>query len=177
METPPVLTRLYLAMELIRRRILPQGLLGQAIDYMLKRWEALTRFVDDGVLEIDNNIIENAIRPGALGKKNWLFVGHPRAGERSAVIYTLLGSCRRPAVRRSCCILFALLHLILPAQRQIMLAFWRWICDIRLPYNKFLESYEKHRLVSARVRFPNRRFQSVRPRHGLHLSRPAPKQR
>ena len=62
------------------------------------RWEALTRFVDDGVLEIDSNIIENSIRPTALGKRNWLFVGHPEAGERSAVIYTLLGSCRRHGV-------------------------------------------------------------------------------
>jgi hypothetical protein len=79
-------------------KTLPQGLLGQAIDYTLKRWEALTRFVDDGVLEIDNNLIENAIRPSALGKKNWLFIGHPEAGERSAVIYTLLGSCRRHGI-------------------------------------------------------------------------------
>jgi hypothetical protein len=54
--------------------------------------------VADGTLEIDNNLIENAIRPSALGKKNWLFVGHPEAGERSAVIYTLLGSCRRHGV-------------------------------------------------------------------------------
>jgi len=77
---------------------LPQGLLGQAIDYTLKRWEALTRFVDDGKLEIDNNLIENAIRPSALGKRNWLFVGHPEAGERSAVIYSLLGSCRRHGI-------------------------------------------------------------------------------
>jgi hypothetical protein len=51
--------------------------------------------VDDGVLEIDSNLIEDAIRPSALGKKNWLFIGHREAGERSAVIYTLLGSCRR----------------------------------------------------------------------------------
>jgi transposase len=85
-------------MELVRRRSLPQGLLGQAIDYALKRWEALTRFVEDGSLEIDNNICENSIRPSAVGKRNWLFVGHPEAGERSAVIYTLLGSCRRHGV-------------------------------------------------------------------------------
>jgi hypothetical protein len=85
-------------MELVRRKALPRGLLGQAIDYGLKRWEALTRFFADGTLEIDNNLIENAIRPSALGKKNWLFVGHPEAGERSAVIYTLLGSCRRHGV-------------------------------------------------------------------------------
>ena len=94
-QAQPVLARLHRAMELIRRRTLPQGLLGQAIDYTLKRWSALIQFVEDGTLEIDNNLIENAIRPSALGKKNFLFFGHPEAGERSAVIYTLLGSCRR----------------------------------------------------------------------------------
>ncbi len=94
-QSRPVLDRLRRAMELVRRRTLPQGLLGKAIDYALKRWEALTRFVGDGVLEIDSNLIENSIRPSALGKKNFLFIGHPEAGERSAVIYTLLGSCRR----------------------------------------------------------------------------------
>jgi hypothetical protein len=83
-----VLQRLRRAMELVRRRTLPQGLLGQAMDYALKRWDALNRFVDDGVLEIDTNLLENSIRPSALGKKNWLFVGHLEAGERSAVIYT-----------------------------------------------------------------------------------------
>ena len=97
-QSRPILTRLRRAMELVRKRTLPQGLLGQAIDYTLKRWEALTRFVDDGALEIDNNLIENAIRPSAIGKKNWLFIGHPEAGERSAVIYTLLGSCRRHGI-------------------------------------------------------------------------------
>jgi transposase len=97
-QSQPVLTRLHRAMELVRRKTLPQGLLGQAIDYALKRWDALTRFIADVTLEIDNNLIENAIRPSALGKKNWLFVGHPEAGERSAVIYALLGSCRRHGI-------------------------------------------------------------------------------
>jgi len=97
-QSRPILARLRRAMELVRGRTLPQGLLGQAIDYALKRWEASTRFMDDGIVEIDNNLIENAIRPSALGKKNWLFIGHPIAGERSAVIYTLLGSCRRQGV-------------------------------------------------------------------------------
>ena len=97
-QAQPVLARLHRAMELIRRKTLPQGLLAKAIDYALKRWEALTRFVDDGVLEIDSNLIENSIRPTALGKKNFLFFGHPEAGERSAVIYTLLGSCRRHGI-------------------------------------------------------------------------------
>jgi transposase len=60
----------------------------------------LSQFITDGTLEIDNNLIENAIRPSALGKKNLLFVGHPEAGERSAVIYTLLGCCRRHRINQ-----------------------------------------------------------------------------
>jgi hypothetical protein len=94
-QSQPVLNRLHPAMELIRRKTLPQWLLGQAIDYTLRRWTALNQFITDGTLEIDNNLVENAIRPSAHGKKNFLFFGHPEAGERSAVIYTRLGGCRR----------------------------------------------------------------------------------
>jgi transposase len=94
-QSRPVLLRLRRALELIRRRVLPKSRLGQAIDYTLSRWEALNRYVDDGRLEIDNNLCENAIRPTAIGKKNFLFIGHPEAGQRSAVIYSVLGSCRR----------------------------------------------------------------------------------
>jgi transposase len=94
-QSQPGLRRLRRALELIRRRVLPKSLLGQAIDYTLSRWEALTRYVDDGRLEIDNNLCENAIRPTAIGKKNFLFIGHPEAGQRSAIIYSILGSCRR----------------------------------------------------------------------------------
>jgi transposase len=94
-QSRPVLVRLRRALEMIRRRVLPKSLLGQAIDYTLSRWEALTRYLDDGRLEIDNNLCENAIRPTAIGKKNFLFIGHPEAGQRSAVIYSVLGSCRR----------------------------------------------------------------------------------
>src|SRR5208282_2707781 len=76
-QSQPVLNRLHRAMTLTRRKTLPQGLLGKAIDYALKRWTALNQFITDGILEIDNNKIENSIRPSALGKRNWLFVGHP----------------------------------------------------------------------------------------------------
>lgn len=94
-QSQPVLNRLRRAMERVRQRTLPAGLLGDAIDYALKRWPSLNEYVADGQLEIDNNLIENAIRPSAVGKKNWLFIGHPGAGERSAIIYTLLACCRR----------------------------------------------------------------------------------
>jgi transposase len=97
-QSRPILTRLRRAMEVVRRRVLPKSLLGQAIDYALNRWETLVRYVDDGRLEIDNNLCENAIRPTAVGKKNFLFIGHPEAGQRSAVIYSVLGSCRRHGI-------------------------------------------------------------------------------
>lgn len=79
----------------MKKRALPQSQLGKAVDYALGLWEALCCYLEDGRLEIDNNLLENAIRPTAIGKKNWLFVGHPAAGWKSAVIYSILGSCRR----------------------------------------------------------------------------------
>jgi transposase len=65
-----------------------------AIDYTLKRWAALVRYLDDGRYPIDNNPIENAIRPVALGRKNWLFAGSESAGRRAAAIMTLLATAK-----------------------------------------------------------------------------------
>jgi len=64
----------------------------------LNQWPTLERFLDHGEVEIDNNLVENAIRPTAVGKKNWLFFGSEEAGQRSAVIYTLIENCRRHGV-------------------------------------------------------------------------------
>jgi len=67
---------------------------ARAIDYSLKRWAALTRFVFDGRLPIDNNHIENQIRPIAIGRNNWLFAGSLRAGRRAAAIMTLIQTAK-----------------------------------------------------------------------------------
>lgn len=77
---------------------LPQSLLGQAIDYALGQWPTLEVFLKDSRIEIDNNLVENAIRPTAVGKKNWLFIGDADAGQRSAIIYTLVENCRRRSI-------------------------------------------------------------------------------
>jgi hypothetical protein len=69
--------------------------MGKAIDYALRQWNSLLLYLDDGRLEIDTNLVENAIRPTAIGKKNWLFIGEAQAGDRSAIIYTVIESCRR----------------------------------------------------------------------------------
>jgi hypothetical protein len=77
---------------------LPQSPLGKAISYLLSQWEGLQVFLTDGRVAIDNNGVENAIRPTAVGKKNWLFIGAAEAGERSAILYTLIENCRRNGV-------------------------------------------------------------------------------
>ena len=67
---------------------------ARAIDYTLGRWRALCVFASDGRVPIDHNAVENAIRPLALGRKNWLFVGSPQAGSRAAVLMTLIESAK-----------------------------------------------------------------------------------
>jgi transposase len=93
-----VVERCHRALHLLRPRYLPQSPMGQAITYALNQWPTLARFLDHGEVEIDNNLVENAIRPTAIGKKNWLFFGSEEAGQRSAVIYTLIENCRRHGV-------------------------------------------------------------------------------
>jgi transposase len=96
-QSRPIVNRLQrvLAKLKISGRYLPQSPLAGGIDYALSLWNTLTVYLADGRVEIDNNLVENAIRPTAIGKKNWLFVGDAQAGERSAIIYTVIESCRR----------------------------------------------------------------------------------
>jgi transposase len=96
----PVLARLHRALVRLktRHRFLPRSLMGKAIDYALSQWPALLIFLENGQIEIDNNRIENAIRPTAIGKKNWLFIGDGQAGDRSAILYTVIESCRRRSI-------------------------------------------------------------------------------
>lgn len=89
-----VVERLRRALDKLQPRYLPQSPLGQAIGYALNQWPTLVRFLGHGEVEIDNNRVENAIRPTAIGKKNWLFFGSEEAGTRSAVMYTLIENCR-----------------------------------------------------------------------------------
>ena len=75
---------------------MPEGsVTAKAIDYSLRRWRALTRFLQDGQLPVDNNWIENQIRPIAIGRNNWLFAGSLRAGQRAAAVMSLIQSSNR----------------------------------------------------------------------------------
>jgi transposase len=75
-------------------QVLPKSAIGKAIAYTLKLWPRLIRYADDGRCEIDNNLIENAIRPVALGRKNYLFAGSHEGAERAAMMYSFMGCCK-----------------------------------------------------------------------------------
>ena len=79
----------------VRERVLPKSLLGKACQYLLNHWEPLSAHLRHGQTRLDNNLVENAIRPSCIGKKNFLFIGHPEAGQRSAILYSLIVSCQR----------------------------------------------------------------------------------
>jgi hypothetical protein len=90
----PILDALYQWL-LAQRQKVPDGSgTAKAIDYSLKRWAALTRYCEDGDVPIDNNWVENQIRPWALGRSNWLFAGSLRSGQRAAAIMSLIQSAK-----------------------------------------------------------------------------------
>ncbi len=93
-RTRPLLDSLRSWLELTLAKLSRKSDTAAAIRYALSRWTALTRFVDDGQLEIDNNTAERALRVVALGRKNFLFAGSNAGGERAAAIYSLLGTAK-----------------------------------------------------------------------------------
>jgi len=90
----PLLGELRTWMEKMLRSLSPKSETAEAIRYALSRWRALTRYVDDGAIEIDNSAAERALRAVALGRKNYLFCGSDAGGENAAAIYTLLGTAK-----------------------------------------------------------------------------------
>ena len=93
-EAKPVLDALFAWLHATRQGVADGSGTAKAIDYSLKRWAAFVRYANSGDLPIDNNPVENAIRPIAIGKKNWLFAGSERAGKRAAAIQSLIGTAR-----------------------------------------------------------------------------------
>jgi transposase len=93
-QSLPVLKELEKWMKEQLPDVLPKSSIGQAIAYTLGLWPRLTRYVDSGQVEIDNNLIENSIRPVAIGRKNYMFAGSHEAAQQAAMIYSFLGTCK-----------------------------------------------------------------------------------
>lgn len=108
----PILEHLGKWMKEAYVQVTPKSSIGKALAYSIERWEALSLYTSNGMLHIDNNPVENSIRPVAIGRKNYLFAGSHQAAQESAMIYSLLGTCK--------------MHNINP---------WQWLKDIltRLP--------------------------------------------
>ncbi len=94
-ESVMIYNRLARLLERVRasRRFLPKSLTGRAVSYALDQWHRMRVWLTNGNVEIDNNLVENKIRPTKLGAKNWLFIGSANAGDTSAIIYSIINSC------------------------------------------------------------------------------------
>jgi transposase len=93
-QSKPLVDKLHQWMKEERARLSAKAPVAKAFNYMLKRWDAFTRFLDDGRICMTNNAAERALRCVALGRKSWLFAGSPRGGERAAMVYSLIASCK-----------------------------------------------------------------------------------
>jgi len=92
-ESLPILNELGKWIANTFKTVLPKSPLGKALAYCIPRWDKLMAYLNDGMLEIDNNLAENSIRPIALGRKNYLFAGSDRGAERAAMFYSFFGTC------------------------------------------------------------------------------------
>jgi transposase len=90
----PVLEDLKAWMPENYKQVLPQSSIGQALHYSLQRWDKLCLYASNATLQIDNNLVENTIRPVAIGRKNYLFAGSHNGARRAAMLYSFLGTCK-----------------------------------------------------------------------------------
>jgi hypothetical protein len=93
-EAKPILKEIKTVLEEYKHQVLPKSPIGKAIAYSLNQWEALNRYVDDPMLEIDNNLSERTLRMVVIGRKNYMFAGSEAGAWRAAVIYSLVASCK-----------------------------------------------------------------------------------
>lgn len=93
-KSKPILDQFYQWLHQISSKTPPKGLLGKAVNYTLERWNQLTLFVENGILPLDNNLAENAIRPFVVGRKNWLFCDTVEGAKASAALYSLIETAK-----------------------------------------------------------------------------------
>ena len=93
-KSVPILESLSVWMKQQYMEVTPKSAIGKALVYSIERWNRLSLYATNGMLAIDNNPVENSIRPVAVGRKNYLFAGSHEAAQRSAMLYSLLGTCK-----------------------------------------------------------------------------------
>jgi len=126
-DSKPIVADLETWMRAERARLSRHAATAQAIDYMLTRWPAFTRFLDDGRICLSNNAAERALRGIALGRRSWLFAGSDRGGERAAAMYTLIATAKLNSINPQAWLADVLARIAdHPASRLDELLPWRW---------------------------------------------------
>ena len=118
-EAVPILSRMKESLAALAENALPKSSLGKAVTYARNQWEAFCRYTTDGRLTIDNNVSERTLRAQAIGRKNWLFVGHEKAGPRAAVLLTILAGAKRHRLEPWAYLTDTLLHLACQEQPDL----------------------------------------------------------
>jgi transposase len=93
-KSKPILDKFKLWLEELAPTVPPKSLLGKAVNYTLRQWPRLIKYLDDGIIRIDNNLVENDIRPFVVGRKNWLFFDQPGGAEAGATLYSLIETAK-----------------------------------------------------------------------------------
>ncbi|WP_082731624.1 MULTISPECIES: IS66 family transposase [unclassified Sphingomonas] len=124
----PQIEQLRAAIDDALRRLSPRSAMAKALAYGRRRWDALTRFLDEGAAEIDNNIAERAMRAVAIGRKNWLFAGSKAGGERAAALYSVIETAKLSGLEQQAYIADVIEKIACgwPASRWDELMPWNW---------------------------------------------------
>ena len=129
-RSAPLVAELEAWMRTERAGLSRHAAVARAMDYMLKRWDGFTRFLDDGRICLTNNASERALRGICLGRKSWLFAGSDRGGERAAVMYTLIGTAKLNDVDPQAWLADVLARIAgTPQTRLHELLPWHWKAD------------------------------------------------
>jgi len=139
----------------------PKSALGKALTYASNQWQALCRYTEDGRLTIDNNVSERTLRPQAIGRKNWLFLGSQQAGPRAAVLCTILAGAKRHRIEPWAYVRELLLRLHAKDDRLDAMLPDRWAADH--PEAILTYRLEESRHKAARQRDRRRRRAHRRP--------------
>jgi len=97
-KSRPIVKGILNWLQRLKAEVLPKSLLGTAVTYGLNQWEKLTRFLDDGRIELSNNLAERSIKPFVIGRKNFLFCNTPRGAKASAVIYSIIETAKENGI-------------------------------------------------------------------------------
>jgi transposase len=131
-QSAPLVASLQTWMREQRAKLSRHNDLAKAMDYMLKRWDAFTRFLDDGRICLSNNAAERALRGIALGRKSWLFAGSDRGGERAAVMYSVIVTAKMNDIDPQAWLADVLARIAdHPAHKLEELMPWRWAAERR----------------------------------------------